>query len=97
MRLFDRVRRGSPDTAEAGDDIERFVAPRKRRHVAHPYVGLGVAIARNRHESRRGVDPGAGRTAGPGELDGEAGTARGIEKQGAVGDPEPVVHGHVLA
>ena len=58
--LGHRIRCGTPDPPEAGDDMERLRVQRQCVHIADPDVASGIPVPGHRDQPGRGVDAGAG-------------------------------------
>jgi len=75
---------------------ECAVGPGQGVHVADSYVGLRVAVTGHLDQARRRVDAGAHRAAGPGEFDGQSGTARNVQHPVPGADAQTLVQRDVL-
>lgn len=95
--LGERGGRSTPNSAEAGDDVERTVRPRERVHVTHPYVGIRVAVPGDRDQPRCRVDTRADRPAQPGEFKSEACPTSDVEQAVTRVETQPVMQRDVLA
>jgi hypothetical protein len=89
--------RSTPNSTEAGHDVERTVRPGQCLHVTHPYVGVRVAVPGDRDQPWCCVDAGAHRAAQPGEFEREPCSTSDVEQAVTRVDTEPVMQRDVLA
>ena len=92
-----RVGRGPPDATEAGDHVERAVAPGQIVHVSDADVAFGIAEPGDVDKAHGCIDPGAPRPAKARELDRQPRAAGHVEQPVAGVDPKEVVERHILA
>ena len=94
--LGNRARCRSPDSAEAGDDVERRRIPRQGMHIADPDIALRVPVLGHRDQPGRSADTTAASAAEASQPDRGPGPASHVEQPVSGIDAEPVLHGDIL-